>query len=183
MSTQLAEQGIDLTEGFDTAQLALKPDLFIVGNVVKRGMPIMEEILNRGLPYTSGPQWLRQHVLQGQHVLAVAGTHGKTTTSSMLAWILESAGMAPNFLIGGIAPDFGVSARYQASSSLFVIEADEYDTAFFDKRSKFVHYRARTAILNNLEFDHADIFPDLTAIETQFHHLVRTLPSRGTVIR
>jgi UDP-N-acetylmuramate: L-alanyl-gamma-D-glutamyl-meso-diaminopimelate ligase len=164
-------------------QLALKPDLFIVGNVVKRGTPVMEAILNQGLPYTSGPQWLGEHILQGQHVAAVAGTHGKTTTSSMLAWILEHAGLSPNFLIGGVADNLGVSARYQPDSKLFVIEADEYDTAFFDKRSKFVHYRPRTAILNNLEYDHADIFPDLSAIETQFHHLVRTVPSNGLIIR
>ncbi|MCC2597057.1 UDP-N-acetylmuramate:L-alanyl-gamma-D-glutamyl-meso-diaminopimelate ligase [Pusillimonas sp. MFBS29] len=183
MSTQLQEQGIRLTEGFEADQLALKPDLFVVGNVVTRGNPLMEAILDQGLPYTSGPQWLGEHVLQGQHVLAVAGTHGKTTTSSMLAWILEHAGRQPNFLIGGIADDLQVSARYQADRSLFVIEADEYDTAFFDKRSKFVHYRPRTAILNNLEFDHADIFPDLAAIETQFHHLVRTIASQGRIIR
>lgn len=183
MSTQLEEQGITLTEGFGAEQLALKPDLFIVGNVVTRGNPLMEAILNQGLPYTSGPQWLGEYVLQGQHVLAVAGTHGKTTTSSMLAWILDYAGLAPNFLIGGIAADLKVSARYQPTQPLFVIEADEYDTAFFDKRSKFVHYRPRTAILNNLEYDHADIFPDLNAIETQFHHLVRTIPASGCIIR
>ncbi|HUG59736.1 MAG TPA: UDP-N-acetylmuramate:L-alanyl-gamma-D-glutamyl-meso-diaminopimelate ligase [Candidimonas sp.] len=183
MSTQLEEQGIRLIEGFDASQTELKPDLFIVGNVVTRGNPLMEAILDQGLPYTSGPQWLGEEVLQGQHVLAVAGTHGKTTTSSMLAWILEHAGLEPNFLIGGIATDLKVSARYQIGQKLFVIEADEYDTAFFDKRSKFVHYRPRTAILNNLEFDHADIFSDLTAIETQFHHLVRTIPSQGRILR
>ncbi|PLC50427.1 UDP-N-acetylmuramate:L-alanyl-gamma-D-glutamyl-meso-diaminopimelate ligase [Pollutimonas subterranea] len=183
MSTQLEEQGIRLIEGFDASQVELKPDLYIVGNVVTRGNPLMEAILDRGLPYTSGPQWLGVEILQGQHVLAVAGTHGKTTTSSMLAWILEHAGMEPNFLIGGIASDLKVSARYQPSRTTFVIEADEYDTAFFDKRSKFVHYRPRTAVLNNLEFDHADIFPDLPAIETQFHHLVRTIPSEGRIIR
>jgi len=183
MSTQLQEQGIGLIEGFDADQVRLRPDLFIVGNVVTRGNPLMEAILDQGLSYASGPQWLGEHVLRGQHVLAVAGTHGKTTTSSMLAWILEHAGLAPNFLIGGIAGDLGISARYDAQQTLFVIEADEYDTAFFDKRSKFVHYRPRTAILNNLEYDHADIFPDLAAIETQFHHLVRTLPSTGSVIR
>ncbi len=183
MSTQLEEQGIDLIEGFGADQVALKPDLYIIGNVVSRGNPLMEAILEQGLPYTSGPQWLGEHILQHQHVLAVAGTHGKTTTSSMLAHILEQAGLEPNFLIGGVAPDLGVSARYQADSKLFVIEADEYDTAFFDKRSKFVHYRARTAVLNNLEFDHADIFPDLSAIETQFHHLVRTIPGGGQIIR
>lgn len=183
MSTQLEEQGIKLIEGFDADQLSLKPDLFIIGNVVTRGNPLMEAILDQGLAYTSGPQWLGEHVLQGQHVLAVAGTHGKTTTSSMLAWILEHAGLAPNFLIGGIAADLKVSARYDAQQPLFVIEADEYDTAFFDKRSKFVHYRPRTAIINNLEYDHADIFPDLGAIETQFHHLVRTIPAAGRIIR
>ncbi len=183
MSTQLEEQGIALTEGFGAEQLALKPDLFIVGNVVTRGNPLMEAILDQGLAYTSGPQWLGEYVLQGQHVLAVAGTHGKTTTSSMLAWILDYAGLAPNFLIGGIAADLKVSARYRPTQPLFVIEADEYDTAFFDKRSKFVHYRPRTAIVNNLEYDHADIFPDLNAIETQFHHLVRTIPASGSIIR
>ncbi|PLC54788.1 UDP-N-acetylmuramate:L-alanyl-gamma-D-glutamyl-meso-diaminopimelate ligase [Pollutimonas nitritireducens] len=183
MSTQLEEQGIRLIEGFDASQVDFKPDLYIVGNVVTRGNPLMEAILDRGLPYTSGPQWLGAEILQGQHVLAVAGTHGKTTTSSMLAWILEYAGLKPNFLIGGIAADLNVSARFQADRKAFVIEADEYDTAFFDKRSKFVHYRPRTAVLNNLEFDHADIFPDLLAIETQFHHLVRTIPSAGCIIR
>jgi UDP-N-acetylmuramate: L-alanyl-gamma-D-glutamyl-meso-diaminopimelate ligase len=183
MSTQLEEQGIRLIEGFDASQTDLKPDLFIIGNVITRGNPLMEAILDQGLRYTSGPQWLGEEILQGQHVLAVAGTHGKTTTSSMLAWILEHAGLAPNFLIGGIATDLKVSARYQSGQKQFVIEADEYDTAFFDKRSKFVHYRPRTAILNNLEFDHADIFSDLTAIETQFHHLVRTIPSQGRIVR
>jgi UDP-N-acetylmuramate: L-alanyl-gamma-D-glutamyl-meso-diaminopimelate ligase len=182
MSTQLQEQGIELIEGFDPSQLTLKPDLFIVGNALSRGNPLIEAILEAGLPYISGPQWLGQQILQGQHVLAVAGTHGKTTTSSMLAWILQQAGLEPNFLIGGIAPGLEVSARYQPQRSFFVIEADEYDTAFFDKRSKFVHYRPRTAILNNLEYDHADIFPDLTAIETQFHHLLRTVPRHGLVL-
>lgn len=182
MSTQLAEQGIELIEGFGPEQLALKPDLFVIGNVVSRGNPLMEAILNEGLPYTSGPQWLGEHILQSQHVLAVAGTHGKTTTSSMLAWILECADLKPNFLIGGVAPGLQVSARFDPASRFFVIEADEYDTAFFDKRSKFVHYRPRTAILNNLEYDHADIFPDLGAIETQFHHLLRTIPGNGRVI-
>jgi len=181
MSTQLEAQGIKLIEGWGTEQLDLKPDLFVVGNVVTRGNPLMEEILNRGLPYTSGPQWLGEHVLNGKWVLAVAGTHGKTTTTSMLTWLLEDAGMNPGFLIGGVPLNFGVSARL-TDSSFFVIEADEYDTAFFDKRSKFVHYRPRTAILNNLEFDHADIFADLAAIETQFHHLVRTVPGIGRVI-
>lgn len=183
MSTQLQEQGIELIEGFGIEQLALAPDLFVIGNVVSRGNPLMEAILDQGLPYISGPQWLGENVLNSQHVLAVAGTHGKTSTSSMLAWILEFNGLQPNFLIGGVAPDLGVSARFDAKHSLFVIEADEYDTAFFDKRSKFVHYRPRTAILNNLEFDHADIFADLAAIETQFHHLVRTIPSQGLIIR
>src|SRR5690606_23534371 len=151
--------------------------------VVSRGNPLMEAILDRGLPYTSGPQWLADHVLRHQHVLAVAGTHGKTTTSAMLAWIFEHAGRPANFLIGGVAPDLSVSARFDPATPHFVIEADEYDTAFFDKRSKFVHYRPRTAILNNLEYDHADIFPDLAAIETQFHHLVRTIPAGGRIIR
>ncbi len=190
MSTQLEAQGITLIEGFDPAQTALNPDIYVIGNVVSRGNPLMEEILNRGLPYISGPQWLAENVLQGRWVLAVAGTHGKTTTSSMLAWILEYAGLAPGFLIGGVPENFGVSARLpgvpkqdtQSQSPFFVIEADEYDTAFFDKRSKFVHYRPRTAVLNNLEFDHADIFADLAAIETQFHHLVRTVPQNGLVI-
>ena len=181
MSTQLEAQGITLIEGWGVEQLDLKPDLFVVGNVVTRGNPLMEEILNRGLPYTSGPQWLGEHVLNGKWVLAVAGTHGKTTTSSMLTWLLEDAGMNPGFLIGGVPLNFGVSARL-TDSSFFVIEADEYDTAFFDKRSKFVHYRPRTAVLNNLEFDHADIFADLAAIETQFHHLVRTVPGIGRVV-
>jgi UDP-N-acetylmuramate: L-alanyl-gamma-D-glutamyl-meso-diaminopimelate ligase len=182
MSSQLQEQGIELIEGFEPEQLKLKPDLFVIGNVVSRGNPLMEAILDAGLPYTSGPQWLGECILQGQHVLAVAGTHGKTTTSAMLAWILQCTGKKPNFLIGGIAPGLEVSARFDATQTLFVIEADEYDTAFFDKRSKFVHYRPRTAILNNLEYDHADIFPDLAAIETQFHHLLRTVPRSGLVI-
>jgi UDP-N-acetylmuramate: L-alanyl-gamma-D-glutamyl-meso-diaminopimelate ligase len=185
MSTQLEAQGIRLIEGFDPAQIDLQPDLFVIGNVVSRGNPLMEEILNRGLPYTSGPQWIGEHILRNKWVLSVAGTHGKTTTSSMLAWILEDAGYHPGFLIGGVPMNFGISARLsgrEADSSFFVIEADEYDTAFFDKRSKFVHYRSKTAILNNLEYDHADIFPDLAAIETQFHHLVRTVPQVGRVV-
>ena len=182
MSTQLSEQGIALIEGFAADQLDLKPDLFVIGNVVTRGNPLMEAILNAGLPYTSGPQWLGENILSTQHVLAVAGTHGKTTTSAMLTWILRYAGKAPNFLIGGVANDLGVSALYDPASPYFVIEADEYDTAFFDKRSKFVHYRPRTAILNNLEFDHADIFSDLAAIETQFHHLVRIIPEQGRIV-
>lgn len=182
MSTQLEEQGIDLIEGFGPEQLALNPDVFVVGNVVSRGNPLMEAILNANARYISGPQWLGEQILTSQHVMAVAGTHGKTTTSSMLAWILQQAGLNPNFLIGGIAPGLAVSARFDPAGGLFVIEADEYDTAFFDKRSKFVHYRARTAILNNLEYDHADIFPDLAAIETQFHHLVRTVPGHGRIV-
>lgn len=181
MSTQLEAQGIALIEGYDPKQLDLKPDLFVIGNVVTRGNPLMEAILDRGLPYASGPQWLRDHLLQGRWVLAVAGTHGKTTTSAMLAWILEHAGLHPGFLIGGVPQNFGVSARL-TESPFFVIEADEYDTAFFDKRSKFVHYAPRTVVLNNLEYDHADIFPDLAAIETQFHHLVRTVPGNGLIV-
>jgi len=190
MSTQLEAQGIELIEGFGVEQLALNPDVFVIGNVVTRGNPLMEEILNRGLPYISGPQWLAESVLQDKWVLAVAGTHGKTTTSSMLAWVLEYAGLAPGFLIGGVPENFGISARLPGAprqepygrSPFFVIEADEYDTAFFDKRSKFVHYHPRTAVLNNLEFDHADIFADLAAIETQFHHLVRTVPGKGLLV-
>jgi len=182
MSTQLEAQGIRLIEGYDAEQLnGLNADLFVIGNVVSRGNPLMEAILDRSLPYVSGPQWLGEHVLNGKWVLAVAGTHGKTTTSSMLTWLLEDAGLNPGFLIGGVPLNFGVSARL-TDSSFFVIEADEYDTAFFDKRSKFVHYRPKTAVLNNLEFDHADIFPDLAAIETQFHHLIRTVPRIGRVV-
>lgn len=184
MSTQLQEQGITLVEGYDASQIGLNPDLFVVGNVVSRGNPLMEAILDRGLPYVSGPQWIGEHILQDRWVLAVAGTHGKTTTTSMLAWILEDCGYAPGFLVGGVPMNFGISARLHGkeTSPFFVIEADEYDTAFFDKRSKFVHYRPKTAILNNLEFDHADIFPDLAAIETQFHHLVRTVAGNGRLI-
>jgi UDP-N-acetylmuramate: L-alanyl-gamma-D-glutamyl-meso-diaminopimelate ligase len=181
MSTQLEAQGITLIEGFDVGQLKLGADVYVIGNVVSRGNPLMEEILNRGLPYVSGPQWLAENILRGRWVLAVAGTHGKTTTSAMLAWILEYAGLKPGFLIGGIPENFGISARI-GNTPFFVIEADEYDTAFFDKRSKFIHYSPRTAILNNLEFDHADIFPDLAAIETQFHHLVRTIPGNGLIV-
>ncbi len=181
MSTQLEAQGIELIEGWGTEQLDLKPDVFVIGNVVSRGNPLMEEILNRNLPYASGPQWLADTLLRDKWVLGVAGTHGKTTTTSMLAWILEHAGLNPGFLIGGVPQNFGISARI-TDAPFFVIEADEYDTAFFDKRSKFVHYHPRTAILNNLEFDHADIFPDLAAIETQFHHLVRTVPGNGLVV-
>jgi len=217
MSDQLRALGIDLIEGFDAEQLSLKPDVFVIGNVVSRvhnsdgtpKFPLMEAILDAGLPYISGPQWLAENVLQDRHVLAVAGTHGKTTTTSMLAWILECAGLKPGFLVGGVPLNFGVSARLgehvtptlpasrgslppegAASSwggpatkrSYFVIEADEYDTAFFDKRSKFVHYRPKTAVLNNLEFDHADIFDNLASIERQFHHLVRTVPASGRVV-
>ena len=181
MSTQLEAQGIELIEGWGIEQLELQPDVFVIGNVVTRGNPLMEEILDRGLPYVSGPEWLADNLLHDKWVLGVAGTHGKTTTSSMLAWILDYAGLNPGFLIGGIPQNFDISARL-TESPFFVIEADEYDTAFFDKRSKFVHYRPRTVILNNLEFDHADIFPSLDAIETQFHHLVRTVPSNGLVV-
>ncbi|MDP2065399.1 MAG: UDP-N-acetylmuramate:L-alanyl-gamma-D-glutamyl-meso-diaminopimelate ligase [Burkholderiaceae bacterium] len=189
MSDQLRALGIELIEGFGADQMALAPDLYLVGNVVSRArladgtpkFPLMEAILDAGAPYTSGPQWMSEHILQGRHVLAVAGTHGKTTTTAMLTWILECAGLQPGFLVGGVPLNFGVSARL-GTGRTFTIEADEYDTAFFDKRSKFVHYRPRTAILNNLEFDHADIFDNLAAIERQFHHLVRTVPSRGRVV-
>lgn len=181
MSDQLRAAGVDLIEGFAVDQLALKPDIFVVGNAISRGNPLLEAILDKGLPYVSGPQWLAENLLQGRWVLGVAGTHGKTTTSSMLAWILEDAQMAPGFLIGGVPLNFGVSARL-GDTPFFVIEADEYDTAFCDKRSKFVHYKPRTVVLNNLEFDHADIFDDLAAIETQFHHLVRTLPASGLIV-
>jgi UDP-N-acetylmuramate: L-alanyl-gamma-D-glutamyl-meso-diaminopimelate ligase len=195
MSDQLKALGIELMEGFEVEQMQLKPDLYVIGNVVSRSrlpsgepkFPLMEAILESGAPYTSGPQWLSEHVLQGRHVLAVAGTHGKTSTTSMLAWILEAAGLKPGFLVGGVPLNFGVSARLGKvaaghARNYFVIEADEYDTAFFDKRSKFVHYRPRTAVLNNLEFDHADIFDDLPAIERQFHHLVRTVPGLGRLV-
>ena len=181
MSTQLEAQGIELMQGYQPEHLQPAPDLVVIGNALSRGNPAVEYVLNQGLPYVSGPQWLADHVLQGRWVLAAAGTHGKTTTSSMLAWVLEHAGMQPGFLIGGVPQNFGVSARI-GGSDFFVVEADEYDSAFFDKRSKFVHYRPRTAILNNLEFDHADIFPDLAAIERQFHHLVRTIPGQGLII-
>jgi UDP-N-acetylmuramate: L-alanyl-gamma-D-glutamyl-meso-diaminopimelate ligase len=195
MSTQLQAQGIDLIAGFGPEQIGLNPDLYVIGNVVSRGNPLMEVILNRNLPYTSGPQWIGEHILRQRWVLSVAGTHGKTTTAAMLAWLLDDAGYAPGFLIGGVPLNFGISARLSgptkatsdrpsdhAASAFFVIEADEYDTAFFDKRSKFVHYHTKTAVLNNLEYDHADIFADLGAIETQFHHLVRTVPGIGRVI-
>ncbi len=185
MSTQLEAAEIEVIEGYDAAQTAFEPDCYVVGNAISRGNALLEEVLDRDLPYLSGPQWLAENVLKGRWVLAVAGTHGKTTTSAMLAWILEDAGLSPGFLVGGVPVNFGVSARLSGDSRdspFFVIEADEYDTAFCDKRSKFVHYRPRTAILNNLEFDHADIFPDLAAIETQFHHLVRTLPRNGLIV-
>jgi UDP-N-acetylmuramate: L-alanyl-gamma-D-glutamyl-meso-diaminopimelate ligase len=200
MSTQLEAQGIELISGYSPDQIQLRPDIFVIGNVVTRGNPLMEEILNQNLPYISGPQWLSENILRNRWVLAVSGTHGKTTTSSMLAWILEYAGMNPGFLIGGIPENFGISARIgnipsstiikrnnsdcksHDISPFFVIEADEYDTAFFDKRSKFVHYHPRTAILNNLEFDHADIFHDLAAIERQFHHFIRIVPNNGLIV-
>jgi len=188
MSTQLESNGIELIEGFDKKQTELKPDLYVIGNVVSRGNPLMEEIMNQGLPYISGPQWLYEAILKDKWVLAVAGTHGKTTTTSMLAWILEFNGYAPGFLIGGVPLNFNSSARLpqknksNEASPFFVIEADEYDIAFFDKRSKFVHYHPKTAILNNLEYDHADIFPNLHAIETQFHHMVRMVPAIGRII-
>ncbi|HPG60823.1 MAG TPA: UDP-N-acetylmuramate:L-alanyl-gamma-D-glutamyl-meso-diaminopimelate ligase [Casimicrobium sp.] len=189
MSDQLTALGIDLIEGYSVEQINLKPDCFVVGNVVTRGNPLIEAILDANLDYVSGPQWLADHVLRGRWVLGVAGTHGKTTTTSMLAWILEYAGLKPGFLIGGVAKDFGVSAKLGDTSkdishhgAPFVIEADEYDTAFFDKRSKFVHYHPRTLVLNNLEYDHADIFPDVAAIRRQFHHVVRTVPSTGRII-
>jgi UDP-N-acetylmuramate: L-alanyl-gamma-D-glutamyl-meso-diaminopimelate ligase len=180
MSTQLRAEGIQILEGFGADQMAMKPDTWVIGNVVTRGNPLVEEILDRGEPYISGPQWLAEHVLSGKRVLSVAGTHGKTTTTAMLAWILDCAGRHPSFLVGGVPIDFGVSAR-ASNSDLFVLEADEYDTAFFDKRSKFVHYRSRLAILNNLEYDHADIFPDLASIENQFHHFVRALPRSALI--
>ena len=189
MSEQLRDLGIEVMQGFGADQTALAPDMYVVGNVVSRArqtdgsakFPLMEAILDQGLPYTSGPQWLAEHLLAGRHVLAVAGTHGKTTTTAMLSWILEHAGLQPGFLVGGVPLNFGVSARL-GQGAAFVIEADEYDTAFFDKRSKFVHYRPRTAVLNNLEFDHADIFDNLAAIERQFHHLVRTVPGSGCLV-
>lgn len=181
MSTQLEQLGIELTQGYDVKQLEPKPDMVVIGNAMSRGNPCVEYVLDKGLPYTSGPEWLKHNLLQNTWVLAVAGTHGKTTTASMLAWILEYAGLKPGFLIGGIVQNFGVSAKV-GETPFFVIEADEYDTAFFDKRSKFVHYLPRTLILNNLEFDHADIFDDLNAIKKQFHHLMRTLPHTGKVI-
>lgn len=181
MSTMLEEQGIEILEGFDESQLKPAPDVVIIGNALSRGNTAVEYVLNQNIPYISGPQWLAENILQKRWVLAVAGTHGKTTTSSMLTWILQANGMKPGFLIGGVAKNFGVSASL-GDSDFFVIEADEYDTAFFDKRSKFVHYHPRTVVLNNLEFDHADIFANIEAIQTQFHHLMRTVPSNGLVI-
>jgi UDP-N-acetylmuramate: L-alanyl-gamma-D-glutamyl-meso-diaminopimelate ligase len=181
MSIQLAAAGIELMEGYHPSHLQPAPDVVVVGNAMSRGNPAVEYMLNRGLAYTSGPQWLAEHVLQERWVLAVAGTHGKTSTASMLAWLLEDAGLNPGFLVGGVPENFGISARL-GETPFFVVEADEYDTAFFDKRSKFVHYRPRTLVLNNLEFDHADIFEDLAMIQRQFHHLVRTVPSEGLIL-
>ena len=181
MSTLLKEQGINITEGYSAANVSEAIDMFVIGNAMSRGNPEVEAILDRGIPYTSGAQWLAENVLAGRWTIAVAGTHGKTTTASMVAWVLEVAGLSPGFLIGGVPINFGVSAR-SGRAPFFVVEADEYDTAFFDKRSKFVHYRPRTAVLNNLEFDHADIFPDIEAIKTQFHHLVRTVPASGRLV-
>jgi UDP-N-acetylmuramate: L-alanyl-gamma-D-glutamyl-meso-diaminopimelate ligase len=181
MSTMLEAEGIQLSDGYDPKHLPPDADAIVVGNFMRRGMPVIEQVLDKNLPYISGPQWLYENILRERWVLAVAGTHGKTTTASLLAWILEYAGLKPGFLIGGVPENFGVSARL-GDSPFFVVEADEYDTAFFDKRSKFVHYHPRTAILNNLEYDHADIFPDVQAIKTQFHHLVRTVPSNGLII-
>ena len=181
MSTMLAEQGVDIIQGYKVEHLAQPADSIVVGNFMKRGLPVVEHMLNQNLVYNSGPQWLYENILRERWVLAVAGTHGKTTTSSMLAWILEYAGLKPGFLIGGVPENFGVSACL-GDSAFFVVEADEYDTAFFDKRSKFVHYHPRTVVLNNLEYDHADIFPDIQAIQTQFHHLIRTVPGEGLVI-
>jgi UDP-N-acetylmuramate: L-alanyl-gamma-D-glutamyl-meso-diaminopimelate ligase len=181
MSTQLEALGIEVMRGYEPGHLQPRPDMVVVGNVVTRGNAAMEYVLDENLPYTSGPQWLAENVLRDRHVLAVAGTHGKTTTSALLAWLLEHAGLAPGFLIGGVPQNFGISARL-GGSKYFVIEADEYDTAFFDKRSKFVHYRPRTCVLNNLEYDHADIFPDLASIERQFHHLLRTVPRSGRIV-
>jgi len=182
MSTQLEALGIELISGFEAAQLKPRPDVVVIGNVMTRGVPVIEALLDSGIPYTSGPDWLAREVLRDVHVLGVAGTHGKTTTSSMLTWILEHAGLAPGFLIGGVPGNFSSSARFTSGTRYFVIEADEYDTAFFDKRAKFVHYRSRTLILNNLEFDHADIYDDLDAIRKQFHHLVRTVPASGRIL-
>jgi UDP-N-acetylmuramate: L-alanyl-gamma-D-glutamyl-meso-diaminopimelate ligase len=181
MSTQLRALGIELVEGFEAEQLDLAPDVVLVGNVMTRGVPVIEALLDRGLPYASGPEWLAREVLKDRWVIAIAGTHGKTTTTSLTSWILEYAGLSPGFLIGGVPANFNTSARLGVAP-FFVIEADEYDTAFFDKRAKFVHYRPRTLVLNNLEFDHADIYPDVAAIQRQFHHLVRTVPGSGSII-
>ncbi|WP_240732917.1 UDP-N-acetylmuramate:L-alanyl-gamma-D-glutamyl-meso-diaminopimelate ligase [Halioglobus maricola] len=181
MSTQLEAAGIDLMTGYEAEHLQPAPDCVVVGNAMSRGNPAVEYMLDQGLAYTSGPQWLAENLLQGRWVLAASGTHGKTSTSSMLAWILEYAGMSPGFLIGGVPADFGISARL-GGTDFFVVEADEYDTAFFDKRSKFIHYRPRTLVINNLEFDHADIFPDLAAIQRQFHHVVRCVPALGRIV-
>jgi UDP-N-acetylmuramate: L-alanyl-gamma-D-glutamyl-meso-diaminopimelate ligase len=183
MSDQLTALGVELIQGYGAEQLDLDPDIVVVGNALSRGRPVIEALLDRGVAYTSGPQWLAEHVLRGRHVLAVAGTHGKTTTSSMLAWILEHAGLAPGFLIGGVPSNFDATARLGGAAAHFVIEADEYDTAFFDKRAKFVHYGPRTLILNNLEYDHADIYPDIAAIRRQFSHLLRTVPQSGRIVR
>ena len=182
MSTQLSESGIALTDGYGADQLSPAPDRVLVGNALSRGQPVVEAMLDEGLPYTSGPEWLGREILNGRWVLAVSGTHGKTSTASMLAWILDHAGLEPGFLIGGVPSNFGVSARL-GQGRYFVVEADEYDSAFFDKRSKFVHYRPNTLVINNLEYDHADIFPNLAAIETQFHHLIRCIPSNGQIVR
>ena len=181
MSTQLEALGIELTQGYDVSQFDPAPDMVVIGNAMSRGNPAVEYVLNRNLPYTSGPQWLLDNLLKDRWVIGVSGTHGKTTTSSMVAWILEFAGLNPGYLIGGVPENFGVSARI-GDSPFFVIEADEYDSAFFDKRSKFVHYRPKTLVINNLEFDHADIFADLAAIQTQFHHLVRMVPENGLIL-
>src|SRR5688572_23078132 len=185
MSTQLEALGIEIMEGHDPAQFygpsGKAPDMIVVGNVMSRGNPLIEHLLNRGLPFTSGPQWLAEHILHDRWVLAVTGTHGKTTTSSLLAWILDYAGLDPGFLIGGVPANFGTTARL-GSAPFFVMEADEYDTAFFDKRSKFVHLRPRTVILNNLEYDHADIFADVAAIQWQFHQLLRVVPGEGRIV-
>jgi UDP-N-acetylmuramate: L-alanyl-gamma-D-glutamyl-meso-diaminopimelate ligase len=182
MSDQLSALGIELVQGYGAEQLDDRPDIVVVGNALSRGSPVVEAMLDRGIPYTSGPQWLAERVLCTKHVLAVAGTHGKTTTSSMLAWILEHAGLAPGFLIGGVPSNFDTTARL-GTGSYFVIEADEYDTAFFDKRAKFVHYRPRTVILNNLEYDHADIYPDVASIRRQFNQLLRTVPASGRIVQ
>ena len=181
MSTQLEEQGIELMNGYDPAHLKSAPDLVIVGNTVSRGNPLVETMLNHKFPYISGPQWLSEHILQSRHILAVSGTHGKTTTTGMLCWILESAGLNPGFLVGGLPQNFGVSARV-GGDNCFVVEADEYDTAFFDKRSKFIHYHPDTLIINNIEYDHADIFADIAAIRREFHHMVRIVPGNGLII-